>query len=140
MFRVALDTNVLISAMAFGGSPAKIYDAWENNDFVMVLSGYILDEFARIARDKVKFDPTRLNLALANFYSIAEIVEPLPVEHPDIFPNDWPILGTAVAGKAGFLITGDKRILKLKIFYETEIVSPRQFLNQLLALGARKLK
>lgn len=131
MIRAVLDTNVLISALEFGGLPAKIYDAWERNDFIVVLSRYILDEFARIAIDKVQFDTPRLNLALSNLYNSAEIVEPFPVEHPNIFPNDWPILGTAVAGKVDFLVTGDKKILKLREYLGIEIINPRQFIMEL---------
>jgi len=69
------------------------------------------------------------------FSSVATIVEPLvdPIDHID--PNDWPILGTALAGKAHVLVTGDQRVLAAHTYHDTPIITPRSFLNQLEGLN-----
>ena len=59
------------------------------------------------------------------------MVEPAAVYHPNIDENDLPILGTAVAGYAETIVTGDNVLLKLRAFRGIRIISPREFLNEL---------
>ena len=40
--------------------------------------------------------------------------------------GDLPILGTADAGNAAFLVTGDKDLLDVRVYAETKIVTPRE--------------
>ena len=47
--------------------------------------------------------------------------------------HDVPVLGTAQAAHADFLVTGDKDLLILKRFGNTAIVTPRQFYEKLAA-------
>jgi predicted nucleic acid-binding protein len=42
-------------------------------------------------------------------------------------PNDLPILGTAVAGNADYVVTGDQDLLMLKSYLGITIISPREF-------------
>jgi len=42
--RVVLDTNVLVSALFFGGVPGRILDAWRDGKVQIVHSGEMLDE------------------------------------------------------------------------------------------------
>ena len=51
MLRAVLDTNVLISALEFGGFPERIYDAWKNNEFVKILPWDLL---CLILRTKIR--------------------------------------------------------------------------------------
>jgi putative PIN family toxin of toxin-antitoxin system len=44
MIRVVIDTNVFVSSF-FGGNPKKIIDLWKNEEIVLCLSKYILDEY-----------------------------------------------------------------------------------------------
>ena len=47
--RVVLDTNVLVSALAYPGSiPGRILNAWREGEIDLVLSRYILDEMVRV--------------------------------------------------------------------------------------------
>lgn len=59
------------------------------------------------------------------------IVTPVPLE-PSVCRdvNDGMILGTAVAGEAVCIITGDKDLLVLRRFGPAEILTPADFLAQ----------
>jgi predicted nucleic acid-binding protein len=49
MPRVVLDTNVLLSGIAYPASmPGKILAAWRSGSVDVVLSDYILDELRRV--------------------------------------------------------------------------------------------
>jgi uncharacterized protein len=56
-----------------------------------------------------------------------------PVEVPSSAcrdPNDLPVLGTAVAGRADVLITVDKDLLDLQDYSSVSIIRPGQFWRQ----------
>lgn len=47
--RVVLDTNVLVSGLAYpAGNPGRILAAWRQGALQVVLSRYILDELVRV--------------------------------------------------------------------------------------------
>lgn len=128
---IVIDANVLVSAaLSHSGLCASIIaGAIENHE--VFLSEYILEEMTRNLT-RLKFAPESAR-RIADYYRTgAEIVlvEPATVP-PDACadPNDLPVLGTAVAANAQFLISGDKHLLELKQFRGISIVTPRQFLQ-----------
>ncbi|CAN5854334.1 hypothetical protein BH24CHL3_BH24CHL3_09380 [soil metagenome] len=49
--------------------------------------------------------------------------------------EDDPVLATAVAAAADYLVTGDKYLLRIGEFRGIRVVSPRDFLDMLLELS-----
>jgi putative PIN family toxin of toxin-antitoxin system len=128
--RVVLDTNVLVSGIAYPSSiPGGILGAWRQGALEVILSQYILDELARVL--------PRLNARLkweekdfADFIDIlslqADLVEPQPLDGEAARDAaDIPVLGTLLAAKADYLITGDDDLLALAARYS--IISPAEF-------------
>lgn len=120
--RVLLDTNVLLSGIAFPGSiPGKILSAWRVGSLEIVLSDFIIEELRRVLPRLAHRHG--LNAAeiddLLDILSIqAEILAPqVPDEQLLRDLNDLPVLGTLLAavqsGKIAYLITGDKDLLVL---------------------------
>ena len=132
--RVVLDTNVLLSGIAYPASiPGKIIAAWRYGSVDVVLSGFILDELRRgLPRLANRHLLSAVEIEdLVDILSIqAEIVDPLPNQTPDLRdPNDLPVLGTLLAaqraGGADYLVTGDKDLLAMSGSFP--IVTPAQF-------------
>jgi putative PIN family toxin of toxin-antitoxin system len=132
--RVVLDTNVLLSGIAYPASvPGKILAAWRHGSVDVVLSAYILDELRRVLPRLSH----RHGLATAEIDDLidalsiqAEIVDFSPAPEPALRDvNDQPVLGTLVAAIASsiadYLITGDKDLLAMADRYP--IVAPAQF-------------
>ena len=132
--RVVLDTNVLLSGVAYPVSiPGKIMAAWRHGSVDVILSGFILDELRRVLPRLA----SRHSLSAAeieDFVDIlsiqAEIVDPLPNHEPELRDqNDQPVLGTLLAalrtGGVDYLVTGDKDLLALSESFP--IVTPAQF-------------
>ena len=62
------------------------------------------------------------------------IIEPATVTHDSCHdPADLPVLGTAQAAGADYLVTGDKDLLVLQRFGKFEIISPRKLYERLHA-------
>ena len=132
--RVVVDTNVLLSGIAYPASiPGKIMAAWRHGSIEVILSTFILDELQRVLPRLVSrhgLTTTEID-DLVDILSIqAEVIEPLDdhaVELRDT--DDQPVLGTLLTarqlGGADYLITGDKDLLALAGRYP--IVTPAGF-------------
>ena len=126
--RVVLDTNVLISALLFDGSPEKVVLSTLNGLEELVLSAYIVAETTRILEDKFGVEPSSLEL-LQQLLSEAELVYFQPFLHTIEDEPDNRVLETAVKGKASYLVTGDKLLLQLQHYKDIKIVSVKEFLE-----------
>ena len=116
--RVVLDTNVLVSGLAYPGSiPGQIVMAWRQGAIDVVIPRYILDEVARVL-PRLNH---RLHWGQADFTDLLEILaiqtdlfEPLPLPPAAVrVAADVPVLGTFLAAEADYLITGDQDLLTL---------------------------
>jgi putative PIN family toxin of toxin-antitoxin system len=127
--RVVLDTNVLVSGLAYpGGIPGRIAAACWQGSLALVLSNYILDEFVRVLTklSRAKFTPSEIEDLAASLLFRAEIVD--PGSHRDESlrdENDQQVLGTLLAAHADYLITGDRDLLALAETYP--ILTPAAF-------------
>jgi putative PIN family toxin of toxin-antitoxin system len=132
--RVVLDTNVLLSGIAYPASVlGKILAAWRHGSVDVLLSAYILDELRRVLpRLAHRHGLTSAEIDdLVDALSIqAEVIEPLPDLEPDLRDfDDQAVLGTLLAALeasgANYLITGDKDLLAMAERYP--IVAPAAF-------------
>jgi uncharacterized protein len=119
-----------VSGIGYPSSiPGRILGAWHRGAIEVVLSHYVLEELARVL--------PRINRRLqwapgdfADFVELlavqAEIVEPLSLDDDATRDEkDVPVLGTLIAAKADYLITGDGDLLVLAGRYS--IVTPTEF-------------
>jgi putative PIN family toxin of toxin-antitoxin system len=132
--RVVLDTNVLLSGIAYPASvPGKIMSAWRHGSVDVVLSVFILNELRRVLPRLTN----RHGLTLAEIEDLidvlalqAEVIEPLAIVESDLRDSeDIPVLGTLLAAlkssDVDYLITGDKDLLVMGERYP--IVTPADF-------------
>lgn len=132
--RVVLDTNVLLSGLAYPASvPGKIMAAWRHGSLEVLLFDYILDELRRVLprlAHRHGLSPAEMEDVVDILAIQAEMVEPSPDAAPALRDAaDQPVLGTLIAGlQAGsvdYLVTGDKDLLALAGTYP--IVTPATF-------------
>ena len=131
--RVVLDTNVVVSGLAYPGSvPGRIVAAWRQGALDVVLSRYLLDELARVLprlNHRLKWQPADFADLIDILAIEADMVEPAPVPGGSARDaKDLPVLGTFLAAQADYLVTGDKDLLALHDRYA--IVTPAEFWNR----------
>jgi len=130
--RIVLDTNVLISALAFPGSkPDQILYRIRRGESDLAVSPFILSELDRVLREKFGLTKTEAGTRVRAIRAIAHLVT--PTERIDVITakdDDNRILECALAARAEFLVTGDKEhLLPLGSYRDTRIVTPAQFLE-----------
>ncbi|MGZ5786871.1 MAG: putative toxin-antitoxin system toxin component, PIN family [Ramlibacter sp.] len=116
--RVVLDTNVVLSALLFGGGPtAQVRVVWMAGRFVPLASTATVQELVRVlAFPKFKLTAGEQQDLLADYLPSVQVVripDPPPVVPRCRDPFDLPFLHLAIAGKAHALVSGDKDLLAL---------------------------
>lgn len=127
--RVVLDTNVLVSGLAYPGSvPGRIVTAWRQGTLDVALSRYILDELVRVLPrlSRVTLSAAEIRDLADSLMFLADVVEPAGANDDRLRdPADQPVLQTLLASGAHYLVTGDKDLLALADRHP--IVTPAEF-------------
>jgi putative PIN family toxin of toxin-antitoxin system len=115
--KVVIDTNVLVSAVLFGGEPGRVLELARSGVLPGVTSLYILAEF-RSVLCRLKFGiPPATAEALA--LEIADFTEVMAVERAVGWwvddPCDDAIVETALLAEATHIVTGDQALLRVRI-------------------------
>lgn len=132
--KIVLDTNVIISGIFFSGAPNKILKVWRAGKLDLVVSKSIMNEYSRVAGIlRKRFPAVDIEAILELIELGAENVYPSPLPAPVCEdPDDDKFLECALAGKAGFIISGDKLLLKTSGYRGIHVVTPRSFVNNFL--------
>lgn len=127
--KVILDTNVIISALVFGGKPEKVFELVLNKQVKAYVSPILLAELIETLIKKFRFTQEKIQkterIIKNNFFMIQ------PYESLNILKDtdDNRILEAAVEGECDYIITGDKELLKLGSFKKIKILTSGQFLR-----------
>jgi putative PIN family toxin of toxin-antitoxin system len=133
VLRVVLDTNILISAILFGGKPRQILENAIRGEIRLCISEPILEELKGVLqRSKFDYSPEMIQVILTELTGVADFVNPsetINVVLED--PEDNRILECAVEAEASYIITGDFHLLKLRKYRNIKVVNAVAFLEKL---------
>jgi uncharacterized protein len=127
--RIVPDPKVFFSGLLFTGPPYKILQAWRDGRVRIVLSPEILEEYQRVGMDlESRFRDVKVSPFLELLTVHAEMIHSpsiLPRIQED--PTDNFFLACALAGRANFVVSGDRHLLKVHEFQGIKILRPRKF-------------
>ena len=128
---VVIDTNVLVSALLFGGVPGKLIPMWKERVVQPKASKEIIEEYIRVlAYPKFQLSEEEINFLL--LYEILPHFEILRVKEGPILvakdPSDDKFIRCAQGAGARIIISGDQHLLKLSPYRQIQILSPSDFL------------
>jgi uncharacterized protein len=134
VLRLVLDTNTVVSALLWGGTPAKLVDGAQNKEFELFCSLALQDELRGVLQ-RSKFikhlEARKLKVEdlLDGYKALCKLVEPLPIARTSIDPDDDEVLATALAARTHLIVSGDrKHLLILKQFAGIPIVTAAEAL------------
>lgn len=141
MIRVIFDANIYVSALLKpAGLQAQLLKQGLEGKFHLVLSELILEEICRVLNyekiaKRLPFTKSQIKIFLERLVeSTAWTADELKVSICED-PKDDIYLSCAKESQAGFLVSGDRDLLKLENFEDTRIVSSKIFLDYLSALA-----
>lgn len=132
--KVVIDTNVFVSGIFFSGPPYRILNAWQDGRIKIAVTEEIIEEYRRVIETlSVKFEHRDIGYILELLLIEADLVPSYSFKNAVCEdPDDDKFLACAIAAKSKYIISGDKHLLKIGQFFNTTIVTPRYFLDNLL--------
>ena len=134
--KVVIGTNVVISALLFGGAPGKLVASWQQGIIKPAASKEIIDEYLRVLTyPKFKLSEEDINYLLYQeiipYFDIIDVQPGPRIIKED--PEDDKFIRCALAASARYIISGDQHLLTLKDYQNIKILSPAKFINRLPA-------
>jgi putative PIN family toxin of toxin-antitoxin system len=134
--RVVFDTNVLFSAVGWGGTPGQCVQFAQTGRVTGITCAEILEELTDKLSAKLRLADDQIDTILASLMVILELVQisgSLRGLQPD--PKDDMILECALAGSATHIVTGDqKHLLPLRRFRGIDLVTPAEMVQVVQAI------
>lgn len=121
--RVVLDTNVVLSALVFGGGAAgQVRRAWQQGVLLPLASSVTVQELVRVlAYPKFRLSQPDQDELLADYLPYTETVR-IPQPPPKVPACrdvlDEPFMHLSVVGKAQVLVSGDRDLLAIAAEFE----------------------
>lgn len=131
MRRVTADSNILVSALQFGGKPLALLDMAQEGRIELAISNDILTETLRVLRAKFQRPVEWLEQAEHHLRTITKHVS--PAERVDVVtadPDDNRVLECAAVADSEVIVSGDSDLLQLGGFRGIPVMTVAAFLNR----------
>ena len=139
--RLVLDTNVVASALLWGGVPRLLLQAAREKRVELFTSTPLLAELTDILGRR-KFEQKIETLILSidqlvdRYAEMTTLVRPTSTPRiapdPDPDPDDDVVIGTALAAKADWIVTGDRPLLSVAAYQGVQFVRVRHAVQTII--------
>ena len=130
--KLVVDTNVLVSAFLWKGTPGRLIELAGEKECRLFTSRVLIDELAEVLQSKKlakQVQATGFTVAqmLRNYQKLATTVTARRLaQQVSRDADDDAVLACALAAQADLIVSGDDDLLVLKQFQEIRIVTPDQ--------------
>lgn len=131
--RIVIDTNVVISAVFFGGIPRRIIEAVMEGRFCVCGTVSIIEEYEEVIREMIERKQGTLRRdMLTPFIKRIEIVNVITPVGICRDPDDDKFISCAIDARAKYIVSGDKDLLVLEKYRDIEIITAHDFDSRFL--------
>ena len=128
--RIVVDTNVLASAVIFGGKPAELMHLVQMQFISAVATEEILVEYRETIDYLLKkYASRKVSRPIDPFLSVIEIIPSRSHVNVCRDPDDDKFISCAIDGQCYYIVSGDKDLLTLKEHQQIKIVTVSEFLE-----------
>ena len=129
--KVVLDTNVLVSALGWKGSPHQVFRRCMSGHYHLFISPALISEMARVlSYPKLGITDAQRDEFLVLVAEVATIVEPnFTLDLVSNDPSDNRVIECALAGDCQYVVTGDQHLLSSPFYRGIEIITPDALLD-----------
>ena len=137
--RLVLDTNVVVSALLWGGPPRYLRNLALDGQVVLVSSPVLMAElhrilnYPRLTKRLVQLDTSGAEL-VQQYQAIVTLVHPFDV--PRVVSNDVDddhVVAAAVVGQVEMIVSGDRDLLQLQSHAGIAILNARDAWERIAA-------
>jgi uncharacterized protein len=130
--KVVIDTNVVVSALLFGGLPGRLIPLWKTRKIRPYASTDMIDEYVRVlAYPKFQLSEQEIHYLLYDevlpHFEIIRVAPGESIIRND--PSDDLFIWCARAAGSEIIVSGNTHLLRIKKVGNTAILTPAQFLK-----------
>ena len=136
--RLVLDTNTVLSALLWRGTPYRLLQAIRHQypSLQLYSSPVLLEELTDVITrpsfsQRLNSIGKTVRQVLADYIEIVELVEPLEIPRIVRDPDDDHVLACALAAKAQIIVSGDKDLLDLREYQGIPILTTADALQHI---------
>ena len=129
MIKIVIDTNVVVSAIFWGGFPRKLLKLVHDGVLQQYATQEIINEYEEIclrigSRLKIEYRPS-LDLIFRNLFLVSSVeLKKQLCEDPD----DDIFIACALSSASSYIVSGDKLLLKV-VLPDIEVVTVGRFMK-----------
>lgn len=128
--RLVVDTNVLVSAFLWQGSPGRLIELASEKEIELLTSQTLLDELAATLAKPVLATGLTADQMLRNYRRLATSVSARRLaQQVSRDADDDAVLACALAAGANLIVSGDDDLLTLKDYQGIRIATPAHALR-----------
>ncbi len=128
--RIVIDTNVIVSALFFGGKPRALLELVATGHLDIFVTQEILAEYkATIDYLLEKYHGHQLPSFLPEFKKVASVIESSSRVRVCRDPDDNKFIECALDGQCSYIVSGDKDLLDIERFKNIRIILVSEFLG-----------
>ncbi len=136
--RLVLDTNVVASALLWGGVPRLLLQAARGKRVELFTSTPLLAELTDILgrrkfEKKIVASTLSVDQIVDRYAELTVLVRPTPVPRIAPDPDDDVVIGTALAATADGVVTGDRLLLSVAAHEGVRIISVSEAVREITA-------
>ena len=125
--RLVLDTNVVASALLWGGVPHLLLQAAHGKRIELFTSTPLPAELTSILGRrkflrKIEISMLSIDQLVDRYAELTTLVRPVPMPRVAPDPDDDVVIGTALAAKAELIVTGDRPLLSVTTYQGVHFV------------------
>ncbi len=129
--KIVIDTNVVASAIFFGGRPRQLLEELFLKNIEAVASPEILTEYKETFEElRSRYPDKPVQIPMTQIAASCKVVTPTQNFHVCRDPDDDKFIDCAVEGKCIYIVSGDKDLLSLEHFHDVEIITVAEFLSR----------
>ena len=130
--RIVIDTNIVASAIFFGGRPRELLELLLQRELRAFISQEIVDEY----RDTIEYlqneyPNKRVAVPLTQIISACEMMEPTSIVMVCRDPDDDKFIACAVDSRSLYVVSGDKDLLAVKQYADVRVVTVAEFFREI---------
>lgn len=132
--RVVADTNTVVSAFLWGGTPAEVLTAAREQRLGLFTSAPLIAELEDVLSrgkfaERIALVGSSVPALLTGYRALAQLVRTSPIAPVSRDPDDDQVLACAVAAEAELIVSRDKDLLSLDPFRNIRILPAREALE-----------
>jgi putative PIN family toxin of toxin-antitoxin system len=129
--KIVIDTNVIASAMFFGGRPRELLELLVSHKLDAYATADIITEYQETAEELcLRYPEKTVRLPLTVIISAIKMIKLTTVINICRDPDDDKFIECAIDAKCLYIISGDKDLLSIGNYHQVQIVTVSEFFSR----------